>query len=62
VAIYRRVWDREIPIAGMNVCLADPAGRDPDKHLAVPRPHKLDPLNLERAAPFINNGCGDLNS
>jgi hypothetical protein len=46
----------------MNVCLADPAGRDPDKNLAVPRPRKLDPLNLERAAPFINNGCRDFNS
>jgi hypothetical protein len=60
VSIDGRVRDRKISVPGMHVRLTDPAGYDPDQQFANSRLGKLNPLDMERAAPLVNDGCCDL--
>ena len=60
VPVYGRIWDREIPVPGVDVRLANPARRDADQHLASLRPGKLYPFDMEEPASLMNDGCGDL--
>jgi hypothetical protein len=43
----------------MYVRLADPARRDPDQHLASARFGQLNALDMEGAAPLVNDSCCD---
>jgi hypothetical protein len=58
--VYGRVLDRAIPVPGMYVRLADPARRHADQHLASARFGQLNALDMEGAAPLVNDGCCDL--
>jgi hypothetical protein len=44
----------------MYVRLAHPARRNADQHLAGFRPGQLNALDVEGAAPLVNDGRGDL--
>jgi hypothetical protein len=56
--IYGGVRDWEIAVSGVNVCLTDTAGCDPDQHFADSRFGKLNTLDLKRSTFFVyDSGC-----